>query len=174
VGQLVAKYKAKIICGVGHADALIPTIENLRAGYTLAGRPEDFKEDMVRYLSPSQSAYAAAIMDIIRTEEVAGNILIGPLWAESLMFLFNAADVGAIQIGGTAYTHQMPFFASVCDYMLIGEEVYAAGAYVSRDPGLMGSIAGEDLIKIMAIALIGIAIVAGTAGAKVFLNILRM
>jgi hypothetical protein len=174
MSQLIAKYNTKLICGVGHADALLPTMETVRAGYMAAGRPEAFNEDMIRYLSPSQGAYASAVMDIINTEKAAATVVIGPLWAESLMFLFQGADVGAIQIGGSTYTHQLPFIAAVCDYMLIGEEVYAASAYLSKEPSLLGSIIGEDITKILAIALVIIAVVASVIGARGFLNIIRL
>ena len=44
---------------------------------------------------------------------------------------------------------QIPFFVAACDYTLIGEEFYAASAYVSRDPQLMGTLKGSDLVKLL-------------------------
>jgi hypothetical protein len=57
--------------------------------------------------------------------------------------------------------HQLPFFITACDYTLIGEELYAASAYLSRDPVLLGSLKGQDWgkIVILAVLLLGSALV---------------
>ena len=59
------------------------------------------------------------------------------------------ASTGAVQIAGTDSLSQLPFFVAACDYTLIGEELYAASAYISREPMLLGAIKGEDLSKII-------------------------
>jgi len=56
---------------------------------------------------------------------------------------------GMIQIGGTANTHQLPFFVAACDYALIGEEIYAASAYLSKEPVLYGTVVGQDWLKML-------------------------
>ncbi len=83
----------------------------------------------------------------------AAVIMIGPFWAESMMFAETFDRIGAMQVGGTARTYQIPFFAALCDYVLIGEEIFAAGAYVSGDPQQIGSIAAQDWFKLAAIGL---------------------
>ena len=42
-----------------------------------------------------------------------------------------------------------------CDYTLIGEELFAASAYLSKEPKLVGALKGADLMKL---AIIGLAI----------------
>jgi hypothetical protein len=42
---------------------------------------------------------------------------------------------------------QLPFFVAACDYTLIGEELFAASAYLSKDPKLLGSLKGQDVGK---------------------------
>jgi hypothetical protein len=39
----------------------------------------------------------------------------------------------------------LPFFVAACDYTLIGEELFAASAYLSREPKLLGSLKGQDI-----------------------------
>ncbi|MEO0085895.1 MAG: DUF6754 domain-containing protein, partial [candidate division WOR-3 bacterium] len=50
--------------------------------------------------------------------------------------------------------HQLPFFITACDYTLIGEELYAASAYLSREPLLLGAVKGQDFAKSLVILLI--------------------
>lgn len=61
----------------------------------------------------------------------AANIMIGPFWAKSMMFAETFHRVGSMQVGGTARMYQIPFFAALCDYVLIGEEMFAAGDYLA-------------------------------------------
>ena len=63
------------------------------------------------------------------------------------MLAETGASTGAIQIAGTDADHQLPFFITTCDYTLIGEELYAASAYLSREPVLVGTLRGQDVGK---------------------------
>ena len=56
---------------------------------------------------------------------------------------------------------KLPFFVAACDYTLIGEELYAASAYLSREPKLLGSLKASDLAKLVfgAIIVIGVILV---------------
>jgi hypothetical protein len=62
--------------------------------------------------------------------------------------------VGAIQVAGTAMPAQLPFFVAACDYTLIGEEFFAASAYLSHDPDQLGSLKGQDVGKVVAAAFL--------------------
>ncbi|MFQ6133515.1 MAG: DUF6754 domain-containing protein, partial [Armatimonadota bacterium] len=61
---------------------------------------------------------------------------------------------------------QLPFFVAACDYTLMGEELYAATAYLSQEPRLLGSLKGQDWCKlvIMGLLLLGAGLVAGGIG----------
>jgi hypothetical protein len=73
-------------------------------------------------------------------------------------------SVGAIQIAGTARPAQLPFFVAACDFTLIGEELFAASAYLSGEPRALGSLKGQDVGKAIAMA----AIVVGTVAVTVY------
>jgi len=49
---------------------------------------------------------------------------------------------------------QLPFFFAACDYTLIGEELFAASAYLSKDPKLLGSLKGQDVGKFIFLLVI--------------------
>jgi hypothetical protein len=73
--------------------------------------------------------------------------------------------VGAIQIAGTAEPAQLPFFIAACDYTLIGEEFYAASAYLSGDPDQQGSLKGQDFGKILVAGLLIVGALLATGAA---------
>jgi hypothetical protein len=90
-------------------------------------------------------------------EQPAANFFMGAYYAESLLLAEPGAATGAIQIAGTDSDHQLPFFITACDYTLIGEELYAASAYLSREPALVGTLRGQDIGKgvILSVMLFG-------------------
>ena len=49
---------------------------------------------------------------------------------------------------------QLPFFVAACDYTLIGEELFAASAYLSGDRKIIGALKGQDWGKITAMVFI--------------------
>ena len=83
----------------------------------------------------------------------------GKFYAESLILAETGNSIGAIQIAGTASAAQIPFFVTACDYTLIGEEFFAASAYLSQDPKLIGGVKGMDVLKVMIVGFIAIAII---------------
>ena len=46
------------------------------------------------------------------------------------------------------------FMVATCDYVIIGEEFYAASAYLSQDQVLKGSLKAQDVVKAVILALI--------------------
>jgi len=151
---------------VPNRDPIVYTVarEMVKEAYTSVGRPDAFNQDMVFFLTDQQFAFAAAVDGIMVREKPATNFLMGMFWAESLILAETGASTGAIQIAGTDALAQLPFFITACDYTLIGEELYAASAYISREPLLLGTIKGQDYSKLLILA----AVVVGTALALAF------
>ncbi|MEO0137058.1 MAG: DUF6754 domain-containing protein [candidate division WOR-3 bacterium] len=128
--------------------------EVVREAYTNEGRSDRYKDGYVRYLTESQFGYAAAINGIILRERPAANFFIGPFFAEALLIAETGNQIGAIQIAGTDQVLQLPFFVTACDYTLLGEEVYAASAYLTRNPVLVGSLKAQDAGKLLTLLVL--------------------
>jgi hypothetical protein len=128
--------------------------ETIKGAYAVAGRPDAFNSDMAFFVSDRQFAFAAGVSGIMARRRPAAVFLLGVFFAEALLLAEAGANVGAIQIGGTDQDAQLPFFVTACDYTLIGEELYAAGAYLSRDPKLLGTLKGQDGFKAVVMVLI--------------------
>jgi len=173
VAEICANYGVKMIYSVYQAQVIPIATELMRAAYIKAGKPEEFQEeDQVRYLSGEQFAYASAVQGIAERERPAANIMIGPFYAESMLFAETFNRIGAIQLAGTARGYQIPFFAVICDYLLIAEEIYAAGAYLSKDPVVSGTIMGQDYGKIVALILMILGVIATSLGSSFIVDLL--
>ena len=128
--------------------------ETVQASYFEAGRPDSFNPDHVFVAGTEQFSYAAATEGIMVRDRPAAHIMMGYFYAESLLLAETGATTGAIQIAGTDAFTQLPFFVTTCDYTLLGEELYAASAYLSREPKLLGSLKGQDVGKAIIIAVL--------------------
>jgi len=160
VAKLAAEYEAKLEVPVCTSLVMVTCREVVKEAYLNAGRPDAYNDGMVYYVTNDQFAYAAALDGLFLRERPAAVFLQGQFYAESLILAETANSVGAIQIAGTAMTTQLPFFVTACDYTLIGEELFAASAYLSKDPKLLGSLKGQDVGKFIFLLLIlfGVAI----------------
>ena len=157
VAQLTAEYETWIEVPVCKSLVMITARETVKESYAKAGRPDAFNEDQVHYVTDDQFGYAAAVDGMFVREKPAAIFYMGAFFAESLIMAETGNSVGAIQIAGTGQPSQLPFFVAACDYTLIGEELFAASAYLSKEPKLLGSLKGQDMGK----AVILVAILLG-------------
>lgn len=164
VAKKVAEYNTRII--VPCYDPIVMSVaqETVKAGFMDAGRPDMYREDDVYFVTQSQFAYVAAVNGTMLRERPATNFYLGLFYAESLILAETGSLAGSIQISGTDQVTQIPFFVVACDYTLIGEELYAASAYLGREPLLMGTLKAQDWAKgAFALALL-VGLVATLAG----------
>ena len=145
---------------VANNDPIVMAVsqEVVKESYLNAGRPDAYSEDSVFMVATEQFSYAAALDGMMVRDRPATNIMMGYFYAESLLLAETGASIGAIQIAGTDSYTQLPFFITTCDYTLMGEELYAASAYLAREPKLLGSLKGQDIGK----AVLLIVIIFGT------------
>lgn len=169
-GLAVLGHAAKICARHGtmimatmRAGTVVPLAEEtLRTAYRLEGKQDVFeaqKEEMLPWTASRQSMVALGF----RTRPAA-NIMIGPFWSETIQIAEVYGRLGAVQIGGTGSLTQMPFLAACMDMTLIGEEIYAVGAYIDERPATRGSIAVVDIFKILSMIFIIVGMILATIG----------
>jgi hypothetical protein len=154
VARRIAEYETPLLVPCRDPIVMSTEREIVRQAYLEAGHADAFDPDSVFFLTESQFAYVGAIDGIMLRERPATNIYMGRFFAESLILAETGASTGAIQIAGTASDTQLPFFITTCDYTLMGEELYAATAYLSREPLILGSLKGQDWGKVLIAAIL--------------------
>jgi hypothetical protein len=174
VAKLAAEYECQLEVPVARSLVMIVGREIVKEAYMNAGRPDAFNEDMVRYLTDDQFGYAAAIDGMIVRDKPATIFYMGAFYAESLILAETGNYMGAIQIAGTAMPAQLPFFVAACDYTLIGEELFAASAYLSKEPKLLGSLKGQDVGKGLMLLAILVGVIIQTLGVFDFASLFEI
>jgi len=168
VSRTAAEYGARLRVPCRDPVVFAATQEAVEEGCLAAGRPDAYDPADVFFVAGRQFAYAAAVSGIMIRERTAANLFVGLFYAEALLLAETGAETGAIQIAATDRVTQLPFFITSCDYTLIGEELYAAGAYLGRDPALLGGLKAQDWAKALLMAVLGVgALLAGLAAAGI-------
>lgn len=164
IARKSAEYAVRLI--IPNSDPIVMTAaqETVKEAYTEAGRPDLYNQDNITFLTSDQFGYAAGVDGIILREKPGAIFWLGYFYAESLIMAETGHSVGAIQLAGTTETTQLPFFVAACDYTMIGEEIYAASCYLKPEPVMLGTIKGEDFIKMLLIIIISVTVLVGTAG----------
>ena len=152
VARRTADYETTLRVPCNDPIVLNVVREMVKTSYLDVGRPDAYNEDDIFFLTTDQFAYAAGVDGMMIREKPAAVFLQGQFYAESLLMAETGNSIGAIQIAGTDSEHQLPFFIAACDYTLIGEELYAASAYLSKEPMLLGSLKGQDWGKLLIFA----------------------
>jgi hypothetical protein len=131
----------------GDAPLAILSQDTLQAGYRAAGAQDQYRFTTGRLTGLTPFSYAAGTLPIIHDESVSANIVIGDLGTESAL-LTEAADRENTSLIAASdnLSAQSVFFASSQD-PLIGEELFAAGAYVGAGASHEASLHVQDILR---------------------------
>ena len=154
VSSLTAKQGADLTVSIRQPMVMPLVVETVRDSYSAEGLLDAFPLDGIQFLGWTQFAFTGAVLGRLRRERPAANLMFGGLYAETLMIAETGAEVGAMQVMGTAAVYQIPFMLAACDYALIADEIYAADAYLSKDPTTLGSLRGVDIGKLLGLIAI--------------------
>ncbi len=154
VAKTAAEYDTPLEVPTTRALVMTAAREAVQAAALAAGRPDYYNEERIYYVTDEQFGYVASVCGWMYREKPAACFFLGKFYAESLILAETGNAVGAIQIAGTAETTQLPFFVAACDYTLLGEELFAASAYLSGEPAQLGMLKGQDFGKLAAMVLV--------------------
>ncbi|QDT92465.1 fibronectin type III domain-containing protein [Gimesia algae] len=157
VAETTADYRAQLEVPTSRSLVMTTARDTVEAAYLSAGRPDEYNEDDIYYITDEQFGYVASVTGKMVRDKPAACFYMGAFYAESLILAETGNSVGAIQIAGTAMPTQLPFFVAACDFTLIGEEFFAASAYLSGEPQQLGSLKGQDFGKLIG----GLVLIAG-------------
>lgn len=154
VAKKTAEYDTPFYAPMSRSFVMSVAQEVVKQSYLEKGRADAFRPDRINYLTDDQFGFTAGVSGLMMREKPAACFFLGTFFAESLILAETGNKVGAIQVAGTAEPSQIPFFVAACDYTLIGEELFAASAYLSQNPKEIGSLKGQDVSKAIIIGII--------------------
>jgi len=171
VASMTAKYKLKLTVGIRQANTYAVADQTVKEAYVAAGQPDLYSPDIVQFYSPEQFAYAASCVGYFQRERPSAILMLGWFQAEAVMLAEGAAQTGAITVGGMVKFNQLAMMVACCDYILIGEELYVAGAYLSQNKIKLACIRSQDFGKLAAIVAIIVGTLMVSAGNKALVKL---
>ena len=131
----------------GDASLAILSQDTLQSGYRAAGAEDQYRFTTGRLTGLTPFSYGAGALSTIHDENVSANIVIGDLGAEAAL-LAEAADRENTSLIAASddLSAQSMFFASSQE-PLIGEELFAAGAYVGAGAPHEASLHVQDILR---------------------------
>jgi hypothetical protein len=174
VAKSVVRYDTRMIVAMPQV-ILLPICENIvRQAYIEEGKPDAFRPDDVRFLTNDQLGYATGVVGTLIREKAASSLMFGMFQGEALIFCEAGFIAGAIQIAGTTSNAQLPFFIATCDYTLIGEELYAASAYLGKDRVRTATLIAQDWGKTVVIAAIALGMILSTFNITILRDLMTL
>ena len=107
----------------------------------------------------SPASFGAALTSLVNDESVGGTILVGPVGTEAVLLAEAGARANLSTLAGSDDPGAQALLFAAADHPLVGEDLFAGGAYIGRHPAHAGSLRAQDVLRI----LIGLAILAGVA-----------
>ncbi|OGO37190.1 MAG: hypothetical protein A2Z03_03680 [Chloroflexi bacterium RBG_16_56_8] len=172
------------IVTLSNPTALPVAQDVLRRAYRRHGYPEEYDPARARFIAPDPAlstgispnpavyasgqtdafAYAAGTMRLLTQQPLIANVMVGFFGDEFLLLGETGAQRHLNQIGGTSATSVLPFFYASVPNPLIGEEIFASGAYLSNKAAHIGSLVAQDVMRWLLVAGVVGGIVLKTLG----------
>ncbi|MBX7138373.1 MAG: hypothetical protein K1X83_10340 [Oligoflexia bacterium] len=160
IARKAARYKNRLLVPQVAPDVMAIVEDTISEAYRREGRISQLDPNAVMYLSDEQFAFAAGYAGLVQREKIASAFLFGSFAAESLILAEAGQQVGAMQVAASVSPEQVAFFICTCDYTLIGEELFAASSYLTKEPVQLGTLYAQDRAKLLffTMILIGVGI----------------
>jgi len=138
----------------GDASLAILSQDTLRSGYRAAGAEEQYRFSTGRLTGLTPFSYAAGTMPIEHDENVSANVVIGDLGAESALIAEASDRENSSLIAASDDLSAQAIFYASAQEPLIGEELFAAGAYVGAGAAHDASLQVQDILRWLIIVAI--------------------
>ncbi|ABU58304.1 DUF6754 domain-containing protein [Roseiflexus castenholzii] len=144
-----------VIASSGDAVAHLALRGTLRQAYQRAGLGQDYDAGNVQLLAQQDPmAYASGVVTLYGRQRLEASQLIGSFGYEVLLATEAGAQSGIPQVAGATTSTALPLIYLTADGTLIGEEIYAAEAYLSRAPEAHGRLLTHDALRTVTIVAI--------------------
>jgi hypothetical protein len=176
VARVCARSRVPVYLSVYDSAGLVYGNQVLRQAYSAEGQLDALPDDAVRYYGQSDPSYSYGIVRTMVDQNVAAHYMVGAWDASTSISAEEGAMRGMFQVGGAAlhFKGALPFFVATCEYTFICEELYAAGALLTEDEGMLGTLLSTDYMRAVMIAFIVVGMLLSTVGSSVLVDFLSM
>ena len=136
--------------------------DTLRSSYGESGSPNLYDPTSGRLLGPTPFSYVAGLPSVLTNEGVSVHMLSGFYGFEAGLAAEFGERARAFVIGGTSEVQSQALLYAIARNPLLGEEVFASGAYLGAGELHKASLRTQDIIRIGLIVLILLGVLMAT------------
>lgn len=148
--------------------AMLLAQDVLRQVYTRQNALPRYDPTSARVAGLSADSFGAALTSLVKDESVGGTILIGSVGPEAVLFTEAGQRENITTLAGSDDPATQALLFAAADYPLIGEDLFAGGAYIGRQPAHIASLRAQDVLRIA----IGVVIIVGFIAKTIGLDVL--
>jgi len=142
------------IVTTGNPALSILAQDTLKNAYQDIGIIDQYKPTSCQLTGLTPFSYAAGAVPIVRDKKSQTSILIGHFGVEAALLTDGCERAGNMTLAGTDDMSAQAILYATADEQLIGEELYAGGAYINGDPIHTASLRAQDVIRLLLIVVI--------------------
>lgn len=151
-GEAAASGIAPIIT-TADSTALLLTQDILRRPHVRQGDLSGYQPLSARLLALNPMQYAAATMDLLAHDQVSANVMIGGFGPEIGLIEHETGKQQLPQLTGAADPRALALMTVAHENVLIGEEIFAAKAYLQARPQHLASLRAQDVLRWLVVVL---------------------
>lgn len=131
--------------------------DTLRSVYRSVGRLNQYDPTAGQVSGLTPFSYAAGTMPVVSDEQVAASLLIGHFGSEVALITEAAERSNSMTLAGSDQVSAQAVIYAAAEEPVIGEDVFAAGAYLEAGKVQVASLRAQDVLRwaIVGVTLIG-------------------
>lgn len=157
-------YDTPPIITVGNPTLLPLAQDVLRRAYERRGLADLYKPNQVRFVAPSPVAYAAGAANVVAIGNVTTNVMVGAFGAEVSLITDAGTQRNLPQLAAAAAPDAIGALYPVTDRLAVGEELYAAGAQMTKDRRYLVGLMTQDILRVLLVLVIVGLVLLGSLG----------
>jgi len=138
----------------GEGEVTILSQDVMRTSFKNVSSEAQFDFGAGRMSGPTPFSYVAGAIPVILDEQVSTNVLVGNFGSEVGLLTEASEQKGSLTIAGTDNIPAQAVLVAAAQEPLIGEEVYASGAYLGAGAFHIASLQAQDVLRWVVIAII--------------------
>ncbi len=131
----------------GDATLMLLAQDTLRQAYWRLKLPEQYHPHLARVTGLTPFSYAAGSLALILDGSVSASALVGQHSQEAGLISSASQLRGAFVLGGSPDLSGQALLYASAEEPLLGEELYAAGAYSQAGPAHQASLRAQDVLR---------------------------
>lgn len=162
IARVTSMSDRPVVVTAGDGAMAILARDTLRSSYGESGSPNLYDPTSGRLLGPTPFSYVAGLPSVLTNEGVSVHMLSGFYGFEAGLAAEFGERARAFVIGGTSEVQSQALLYAVARNPLLGEEVFASGAYLGAGELHKASLRTQDIIRIGLIVLILLGVLMAT------------